>query len=64
MDAKYLHFWFMASLTVFMKLGQGTTVPGIKLEDLWNSLFPLPPLAEQRRIVAQIEKLFNMCNSM
>ena len=36
----------------------GTTVKGIKAEKLKIILIPLPPLAEQERIVARIEELF------
>lgn len=36
----------------------GSAIPYIKLSNLQNYIFPLPPLAEQRRIVAKIEKLF------
>ena len=37
--------------------GTGTTVKGIKREELLLLLFPLPPLSEQQRIVAKIEEL-------
>lgn len=36
----------------------GSAIPYIKLSNLQNYFFPLPPLAEQKRIVAKIEKLF------
>lgn len=38
-------------------IGMGTTVKGIKREELLQYLFPLPPLEEQKRIVEKIEEL-------
>jgi len=35
----------------------GQAYPAIKDKDLMNALFPLPPLAEQHRIVARVEAL-------
>ena len=35
--------------------GQGQQ-PNLKKEDVTTLLFPLPPLSEQKRIVAEIEK--------
>lgn len=35
----------------------GSRQPRTRLDALWNALVPLPPLSEQRRIVARIEEL-------
>ena len=56
-EVAYLHFWFRSQLDNFRRMGSGTTVPGIKLDQLASSLIPIPPLAEQSRIVKRIETL-------
>ena len=38
-------------------VGSGLTVKGIKLNELLSIPFPLPPIAEQRRIVAKVDEL-------
>lgn len=49
----YLTIWF--DNVDLGKLASGTSVPQINNKDLIPLLFPLPPLAEQKRIVAAIE---------
>ena len=54
----YLFYFLMASRDSFIKKGEGGAQPNISRVKLIEYLIPLPPLKEQYRIVAQIEKLF------
>ena len=53
----YLFYFLMASRDSFIKKGEGGAQPNISRVKLVEHLIPLPPLKEQHRIVAQIEKL-------
>ena len=54
----FLFYFLMASRDTFIKKGEGGAQPNISRVKLVEHLIPLPPLNEQKRIVAQIEKLF------
>ena len=54
----YLFYFLIANRSTFLALGGGGAQPNISKEKIVNLSFPLPPLAEQQRIVAKIEELF------
>jgi len=53
----FLFYYLMASKQVFVEQGEGGAQPNISRIKLASHLFPMPPLAEQQRIVAKIEEL-------
>ena len=58
-DKGYLEYWIVSIAEYLQSIGSGTTVKGIRLEQLRSLPFPLAPEGEQKRIVAEIEKQFS-----
>jgi len=58
-DKGYLENWILSISNQLESIGSGTTVKGIRLEQLRSLAFPLAPTNEQKRIVAEIEKQFS-----
>ena len=56
LDYRFL-FHFVCTLRLD-ELSRATTVPSIRKSDIEAIMIPVPPLPEQRRIVAEIEKQF------
>lgn len=58
---RYIDYYFQSQIyrERIRSLASGVNINNIKTEYITNSPFPLPPLAEQRRIVEQIENLFS-----
>ncbi|WP_340239332.1 restriction endonuclease subunit S [Sulfitobacter pontiacus] len=44
--------------------GQGTKMPRLRTEDAVVAPFPLPPLAEQHRIVVKVDELMALCDRL
>lgn len=58
-DLSWAYYLFLAIEKEFIKRSSGTTVLGIRLNDLNKIPVLLPPINEQKRIVKKIEELFS-----
>lgn len=54
---KYLFYFLLANRKNFIKQGAGGAQPNISKAKIIDTIIPLPPPAEQHRIVAKIEEL-------
>lgn len=61
---KYLMWYLMASKQAFIDLGEGGAQPNISREKIVAFPFALPPLAEQKRIVAKVEEVMKEIEGM
>ena len=57
-DKEFLFFFLLSHRDEFIKMGGGGAQPNISKEKIINNYIPLPPFAEQRRIVSAVRKTF------
>lgn len=58
-ETKLFYFWLMLFKQRNMIVGKGIGLMGFSSSLVHNLLIPLPPLSEQKRIVAKIEEIFS-----
>lgn len=65
-DTKFLMFALMSDVmqALINKHATGMTAKGIKAAKLKPLTIPLPPLAEQHRIVAKVDELMALCDRL
>ena len=59
LDMRYIRLFLQANFDQIKSKGQGV-IPGIDRNSVMNMLFPIPPLAEQKRIVEKQRELFDI----
>ena len=57
-DKEFLFFFLLSHRDEFIKMGGGGAQPNISKEKIINTYIPLPPFAEQKRIVSAVRKAF------
>ena len=57
-----LYLWYVGK--ELLAAGKGTTFPSISYADLAGKPLPLPPLAEQHRIVAKVDELMGLIDRL
>jgi type I restriction enzyme S subunit len=58
-NLNYAYYFLQSKYIEINTRAKGTGIPHVDPFLVWNYDFPLPPLAEQHRIVAKIEELFS-----
>ena len=59
LDMNYVRFFLQSCFAQIKAKGQGV-IPGIDRSSVLSLLFPLPPLHEQKRIVAKLLEVMSM----
>ncbi|MGG7056237.1 restriction endonuclease subunit S [Nitrosomonas sp. ANs5] len=63
-DENYLLYLITSLKPYFLRQGAGAAQPNISREKIVATIFPLPPLPEQHRIVARIDQLMARCDKL
>jgi type I restriction enzyme, S subunit len=63
---RYLQIMFRGLMDFLLRelVKTGTTVQSLKYAEFEQQPFPLPPLAEQRRIIAKVDELMGLCDRL
>jgi type I restriction enzyme S subunit len=60
----YLFFYLISQRANFHAASEGGAQPNLSKDKIVQYLFPLPPLAEQKRIVAKVDELMALCDRL
>ena len=63
-DDEFIRLFLWKVREDIISMGRGIAFPSVSKKQLENLAIPLPPLAEQRRIVAKVDDLMTLCDEL
>jgi type I restriction enzyme S subunit len=63
-NARYFEYFVRTAKATLLEFAPATAQKNINLEILTSVLIPLPPLAEQQRIVSKVDELMALCDRL
>jgi type I restriction enzyme, S subunit len=63
-NQSFINYFMLYYRYKLLNLGTGSTFPSVSYDKIASINFPLPPLAEQRRIILENEALINLCDEL
>jgi type I restriction enzyme S subunit len=64
MSVEFLRFFFETIIARNLSISFGTAIPNLSTQQINETVVPLPPLMEQHRIVAKVDKLMALCDRL
>lgn len=63
-DQQYAYSYLRTKVAENLAISAGSAIPNLSTAQIKNIVFPLPPLAEQSRIVTRVEELMRLCDAL
>jgi type I restriction enzyme S subunit len=64
MSVNFLRFFFETIVARNLSISFGTAIPNLSAQQINETVIPIPPLAEQHRIVAKVDELMALCDRL
>lgn len=64
LNKKYLYNYLSTQIEKNLSISSGSAIPNLSTEQINSTPFPLPPLAEQKRIVEKVDQLLALCDML
>jgi type I restriction enzyme S subunit len=61
---KYIKYYFLKIYDEIRNLAEGGAQPNLNVGKIKNTLIPIPPFNEQKRIVTKVDKLMKLCDEL